>query len=357
MLVIASLPKNKKTIILSFFFSCYSILYARDIGRYVEQPPENDEELFKALSEPWIPASTYQFPISTDRRLSFQRHWMMQYNWLVYSDYLKGALCKVCVLFRKDFGGRGEQKLGYLVKIPFTKWKNAKEMFQKHEKAEYHRFAMEKAEGFSSVASGKAQNVIETMNIENRKVAEENRKKLTALVETVLLCGRQELALRSDCDSGPIGLNEPLHNDGNYRAFLRYRARSGDKDLKKHLEMQTPDSRSMYTSSPIQNEIIELCGKTIQKENLIRRISNKGPGYFSVLADETQDISRDQQLSLCVRYLDNSCEKSIVREDFVEFVHMEDLSVSALAATIIECLISYGLDLEMMVGQIGRAHV
>lgn len=280
-------------------------LFERDIGKYIEQPPLSDEEKLKVLKEPWIPPSTYRFPVdSHQRRLSFQRHWMERYNWLVYSDCLQGALCKICVLFGSGFGGRGQQQLGLLVKKPFTKWKNAKEAFEKHEKAEYHRFALEQADGFSSVMFGKSQSIVEVISAENRKTALGNRKKLTAIVETVVLCGRQEIALRGDRESGPINLDEPLHNDGNFRALLRYRARSGDEALKQHLQTQTADSRSMYTSATIQNEIIELCGKAVQ-ESVVKRLKESGPGYFSVLADETQDISRKQQLSLCIRYLDN----------------------------------------------------
>ncbi|XP_048340052.1 zinc finger MYM-type protein 1-like [Sphaerodactylus townsendi] len=276
---------------------------------------------------------------------------MAQYNWLVYTDYLQGALCKVCVLFGgSGFGGPGQQQLGALVKKPFTDWKHATETFEKHEKAEYHQFAVEKAEGFFSVMSGKNQNVIEAISTEDQNIAPENRKKLTALVETVILCGHQEIALRGDCEGGPLGLTEPLHNDGNFRALLQYRARFGDEALKSHLQTQTSDSRFMYTSPSIENEIVELCGNSVQ-ESVIRRIKNKGPGYFSVLADETQDSSRQQQLSLCVHYLDSSCKKSIVREDFIEFILVEDLSASALATTIMERLTSHGLDLEMMVGQ------
>lgn len=32
----------------------------------------------------------------------------------------------------------------------------------------------------------------------------ENRSKLTSIVNTIKLCGRQEMALRGMCDSGPI---------------------------------------------------------------------------------------------------------------------------------------------------------
>lgn len=70
-----------------------------------------------------MPPLSYKLSVSDKRCLSFQRHWMEQYSWLVYSDVAKGALCKVCVLFGRNYGGRGGQDLRSLVAIPFINWK------------------------------------------------------------------------------------------------------------------------------------------------------------------------------------------------------------------------------------------
>ncbi|XP_042911134.1 zinc finger MYM-type protein 1-like [Parasteatoda tepidariorum] len=259
---------------------------------------------------------------------------------------MQGAFWKVCVLLGKKEGGRGSQELGAFVSKPFINWKSALEAFDHHANAKYHKFAIEQAANFVKVAEGKVVDVAESVNVENSKIAQENRKRLKAIVETILLCGRQELALRGSCDSGEIGKNDPAHNDGNFRALLR--ARSGDEVLKKHLLTQSIHSRAMYTSSQIQNEIIELSGKTIQ-DKLLERV--KKAGYFSVLADETQDISRREQIALCVRYVDCSSGKAVIREDFVEFISVEDVSAQALATTIITHLVSYNLDMYKFIGQ------
>jgi hypothetical protein len=98
---------------------------------------------------------------------------------------------------------------------------------------------------------------------------------MISIVETVILCGRQQIALRGKNETGKVGLTEPPYNDGNFRALLRFRARSGDLFLKEHILSQTSDSRSMFTSPTIQNEIINLCGNFIQ-ENFVNRIKNAG---------------------------------------------------------------------------------
>lgn len=209
---------------------------------------------------------------------------MEQYNWLVFSDIAKGALCKACVLFGRNYGGRGGQELRSLVSTPFINWKKAKQTFDTHSKADYHMFLIEKVQGFMSVMTGKTSDIITSISSENKKQAEENRKKLISIVETVILCGRQQIALRSKNETGKIGITEPSNNDGNFRAILRFRANSGDIYLKEHISSQASDSRSMYTSPTIQNEIIHLCGNFIQ-ENIVNRIKNSG--FFTILADET----------------------------------------------------------------------
>ncbi|XP_047105419.1 52 kDa repressor of the inhibitor of the protein kinase-like [Schistocerca piceifrons] len=262
-----------------------------DIGRYVCHPPANDEEKLRALKEPWTPRDTFKLPVTGKKNLSYQRHWTTRHSRLVYSDIMQGAFCKICVLLGKMQGGCGHQELGAFLK---------------------------------------------------------NRRRLKAIVETILLCGRQEIALRGCRDSGVVGINEPAHNDGNFRALLRFRARSGDEALKNHLLTQNIHSRAMYTSSGIQNEVSELCGNAIQPQ-VLKRV--KKAGFFTELTDETRDISRQEQLALCLRYVDCPSGKSSIMEDFLDFIYVEDVSAQALGNTIITHLLSYNLDMDKLVGQ------
>lgn len=71
-----------------------------------------------------------------------------------------------------------------------------------------------------------------------------------------------------------------------------------------------------YLRPEIQNELIATCGEIIQKK-LVDKINYAK--CFSVLVDETTDISRQEQMSICVRYTnqnDNIC-MYITRRFFV----------------------------------------
>lgn len=73
-------------------------------------------------------------------------------------------------------------------------------------------FSVEKAQGIVSVMSvmtGETTDInITSISSENKEKAEENRKKLISVVETVILCGRQQIALISKNETGKIGLTE-----------------------------------------------------------------------------------------------------------------------------------------------------
>ncbi|XP_067324481.1 52 kDa repressor of the inhibitor of the protein kinase-like [Anolis sagrei] len=172
----------------------------------------------------------------------------------------------------------------------------------------------------------------------------QNRKKLLPIVETIVLCGQQELALRGNNDSGPITCDEPLDKDGNFRALLRFHARSGDNNLKGHLE--TAALNAQYTTPQIQDELIEICGdKIVQK--IVERCN--AAQCFSVLVDETLDVSTSVQLSLSVRYVD--VEAAGIREDFIGFVKISDMTGGGLAGIILKRLEKIGLNLKYLCGQ------
>lgn len=91
-------------------------------------------------------------------------------------------------------------------------------------------------------------------------------------------------------------------------------------------------SKNKYISNRTQNEIIETCGDIIFKK--IVQIVNKS-GFFSVLVDETTDVSVKEQLTLCVRYLSGSGENVSMNESFLKFIEVQSLTGENLATVIL----------------------
>ncbi|XP_022177424.1 52 kDa repressor of the inhibitor of the protein kinase-like [Myzus persicae] len=95
----------------------------------------------------------------------------------------------------------------------------------------------------------------------------------------------------------------------------------------------------------MQNEIICICDKLILKE-IVGKV-NAAEG-FAVLADETTDIATKEQLTLCVRFIDNN---NMVNESFLQFVIINSLTGNDLASAIINGLKSCGINCEYLIGQ------
>jgi len=85
-------------------------------------------------------------------------------------------------------------------------------------------------------------------------------------------------------------------------------------------------------------------GNAIQKQILSYISQCK---YFSILTDETTDVSQTEQLSLSVRFI----KDTKVHEEFLCFVPVSPTTGKDLASTILTQLSELGLNLEHMRGQ------
>lgn len=118
-----------------------------------------------------------------------------------------GAFCKFCVLFKRNEGGRGNQKLGKLVLEKFSNWKKAIEEFNKHEATKYHKNSILDADNLLSIYNKSKESIDVQLNNKLKIEIQENSKKLIPIIETIIFCGRQGLALRGHNDSGIISLS------------------------------------------------------------------------------------------------------------------------------------------------------
>ena len=216
------------------------------------------------------------------------------------------------------------------------------EGFTAHSETEYHKTSIIIADEFMQVMAGKKSDVICQIDFERKRQVEENRSKLIPIIETIILCGRQEMALRGSDESKPVLEPDPNRNDGNFRALLRYRALAGDSVLKKHLKLS--DANALYISPTIQNELINICGEIIQTD-IVKKLNNAQ--CFTVLADETTDVAHTEQLSVCVRFIYDD----MLNEHFLEFVPVNDVTGRGLANTIIHTLQSRNINLKYLIGQ------
>ena len=137
--------------------------------------------------------------------------------------------------------------------------------------------------------------------------------------------------MRGHRDSGrtPLASSATMltSNDGNFKETLRLMVDSGDLTLKTHLESAA--SNALYTSSTVQNDLLQCIGEEIQ-EKISRNVGSCGP--YSILFDETTDLSHTNIMCFLVRYVDSVDGRYVLREDFLDFCD----TYSAIAAENLE---------------------
>ncbi|XP_025190415.1 zinc finger MYM-type protein 1-like [Melanaphis sacchari] len=206
-----------------------------------------------------------------------------------------------------------------------------------HEISIWHKDAINASQHFLNSKERKQLSVHEQIDSAFNREIEENRLKLRSIISSILFCAKHDLPLRGKNDEGSV-----------FTDLLQFRVESGDEILNKHLKSGAKNA--LYISHEVQNELIKTCANVL-RQNIIEEV--KLSSVFSVLADETADISGTEQLSIGVRYLfyDVKFQKHKICEEFFGYSPLTKLDSKSIAKTIIEFLESCNLDLNRLVGQ------
>jgi len=92
----------------------------------------------------------------------------------------------------------------------------------------------------------------------------------------------------------------------------------------------------------VQNEILHMYGHAVVR-NICKRIQEAGS--FAVIVDGTQDISRKEQMSICIRYVDSDL---CPHEEFIGLYEPPDTTGAVLAKCILDVLLRLQLPLSAL---------
>ena len=267
----------------------------------------------------------------------------MKYPWLRYSEQDNGGYCLPCVLFARSTNLRSDP--GILVKNPLTKFQKALESLNKHAEKFYHKTAVVQMDAFLKVMTNQQPSIRGQLSEAASQLVASNRKKLHSIIETIVLCGRQNISLRGHRDSGLDVEHRANASLGNFWALLQFRVAAGDVALAEHLGKARRNA--MYTSPGIQNQLIDILGDHVRGK-ILNRV--KKAQFFSVIADEVTDCSNKEQLRLVVRYVNP--DDFQIREDLVSFIECDSgITGRAIADKVISFLSTHGLDPTKLRGQ------
>ena len=225
-----------------------------DIGLYVSKiESTTDQEKFDLIQNVWKPSKEFVFPETIEpmgRKRQFQYKHLQQYSWLVYAKYLDGCFCLPCVLFG-DRSTNNSCCLNGLLTEPLVYWTSAASRLKHHsDKSDFHKNCIATMSEFVKVMEHKSVPIRQLMTSAINERIKENRAKLVPIVQTIMSCRRQNLALRGHHDDSTNF--DTSDNHGNFQTLLDLRIEGGDKVLQNHFK--NAPRNVTYLSKTIHNE-------------------------------------------------------------------------------------------------------
>ncbi|XP_051793678.1 zinc finger MYM-type protein 1-like [Acanthochromis polyacanthus] len=266
---------------------------------------------------------------NTSGKVSTDRHW------LVYSRLSAKMFWFCCWLFAE----KGDQTIWSDPNKGFDAYHKGMDRIKHHEELARHRKA-EKTLFITKYRITQDKTVIAGLVQAERLTIEKNRRVLKRLVDLTLFLANQGLPFRGHREYA--GLGAPTVNEGNFLELLKLLAKY-DTIIDNHISELNRGYK--YISPESQNEIITCLGnETLQM--IVKEI--KDAFFYSVIADSTIDISRVDQFSLSIRYV-NESGKSVER--FIKFDELSSGSAESFHDSLIKALQELRLNASNMRGQ------
>ncbi|KAF5785337.1 putative transcription factor and/or regulators TTF-type(Zn) family [Helianthus annuus] len=251
-------------------------------------------------------------------------------EWLVYSKELDKLFCFCCKIFRQ-----GHPK-GTLDGEGFSDWKHATRL-KDHEVSVEHLKNMK--QWFEMRQMLDCNTTIDKVAYEQFKKERDYWKKvILRIIQLVKFLAKHGLAFR--------GSNEKLFQKGNGNFLgLVEMLEEFDPIMKEHVRrIMNDETHIHYLGHNIQNELIVLLADKVKAE-IIKKI--KQAKYYSIILDCTPDTSHQEQMSIIVRYVNDTT----IEESFLGFLIVDDTTGKGLFDVTVKELKSLGLDINDMRGQ------
>lgn len=272
-------------------------------------------------------------PIHYERRLNNDE--VVSRPWLIYSVSKNLVHCFCCLLFSKD--------RAHWPVTGTSDWSHLTRNISAHEKFEEHYKAFKQWKEFDSrLKIGK------TIDAAHERIMQSEiehwRDVLKRIIAVLQFLGSQSLALR--------GTSSTLYdrNNGNFLKLIELLGKF-DKTMEEHLRRVTArETNYHYFSNTIQNELISLISNKI-REHLIQLIL--AAKYYSIILDCTPDKSRQEQMSIVIRFVTYNNETNLheIREHFLGFLPVVVTTGEGLTEAILNELKNLGLPIGDMRGQ------
>ncbi|XP_043733380.1 zinc finger MYM-type protein 1 isoform X2 [Cervus elaphus] len=261
---------------------------------------------------------------------SIKKSWCSNFQRLENSIKKDVIFCYSCQLFCQKKFNYGRESL---IAQGISSWKKTLEKFRKHEKSEMHLKSLQFWREYQFCDEA----VNDSLSNHSKEI-EGNKMYLKLIIENILFLGKQCLFLRGN-DQSISSVNK-----GNFLELLEIRAKDKGEEIFRLMNSQV----DFYNSTQIQNDIIEII-KTEILQDIVNEINVSSA--FSVICDETTDSATKGQLSVCVRYPQKTSKAVLIKERFLGFIDVEEITGTNLHRSIKAYLQQIGVDLNKIRGQ------
>ena len=233
----------------------------------------------------------------------------------------KSAFCNICFNFleKKSIGKTVFSAGG----DGFSNWKKASQKLKDHNESDIHKYA----ERRKIVHEGEEPTISKRIDSMNEELKRKRREGLIAHLCTLKTVLRQGIAIRrvDDEESNLIQFNiDKANHVPGLKLLLK------EKRFLSHDIVQEQESMLILKA----------------RRQLISKVS--ASNYFLIIADESADISKKEQLSVSFRTVSDRYE---IMEDFIGVMHCSrGLSADALLDYVKDILLRCGLDKANLVG-------
>ena len=260
----------------------------------------------------------------------------IEVSWLAYSPVRDCAYCEPCWLF----ADRSDPHYHSAWSTGVRKWKELSQKIKVHSSSKIH------IQSCMIFEQWKRHNtVLDLSNVHMQKEKNFWSEVLKRLIKVTLMLAKNCQAFRGHTENIDDTYN------GNFLSTVKLLA---EFDPIMNELLRRPNGTVKYLSPTIQNELIEMLGKTLETE-LVDGI--KHALFYAIITDTTQDVSKTDQLSQTFRYVelvkdDNGRPSQIqIRETFLGFHKCKSQMAADMTEQIIQIVESKGLSFDQCRGQ------